>query len=132
MPSKIRYILFTPKQVFHGSQVVAMLCKLARNNLFNLSLPKDWALYSTQRKLEFLAQLLPNKYRLTIFREPKWTRRKLSRYALALCPSKPMNPKKNILEQSPFAAHNAALHAQGIAVPLPTLPHPEGVAPNDF
>jgi hypothetical protein len=136
MPSKIRYILFTPEQNFRGSQVVAMLCKLARNNLFNLQLPKDWASYSTQSKLEFLAQFLPEEYKLVIFREPKWTRKKRSRYALELSKGsifkKKLTFKQQMAEvlqvqaqgQVGLAPNIQFVNGNGIAVPQP---NPNGV-----
>lgn len=98
MPSKTRYILQTPIETFRGAQVVAMLCKVAKGNLFNLKLPDGWASFSTPRKLEFLVQFLPVEYRLMIFREPKWTRKKRSHYhkSLSAIHSKPKPSNPNI------------------------------------
>jgi hypothetical protein len=84
MPSKKRYILFTPEQNYRGSQVVAMLCKMTQAKLFDLKLPDKWVAYNTQEKLEFLATFLPPKFKLVIYQEPKWTRKKRSMYIQAL------------------------------------------------
>jgi hypothetical protein len=103
MPSKKRYILHTPEQKFRGSQVVAMLCKVAQSKLFDLKLPDGWVKFNTQKKLEFLTKFLPARYKLIILQEPKWTRKKKSKYLQIL--HEPVTQTKK-LEQQFYAQVN--------------------------
>lgn len=80
MPSKLRYVLFAPGDVFRGPQAVAMLCKMVQRNVYKLELPAGWTEFRTKAKLEFLSQFLPAGYRFVVVREPKWTRKNRSTY----------------------------------------------------
>jgi hypothetical protein len=99
MPSKLRLVLEMPnKQRLCGAQAVDMLCDAAKENFMSMKLPLDWNAMNKQRRLEFLATLLPKGCKLTLFREPKWTRNTRSAYRQALAQGAVLHQKQKAPE----------------------------------
>lgn len=78
MPTRLRIVLEAGITRYFGKKAETALIQASKQNI--LQLPENWKAMSRRERLTLLAKKLPQGYKLTLFQEPKATRRNHSAY----------------------------------------------------
>lgn len=81
MATKLRIIIVKPNGTIKwgGDAIQYMFVNFTRH-LSQTPLPNEWKKWSKKDKMLWLMRFMPPSHKLILLREPKWTRKKLSKY----------------------------------------------------
>jgi len=81
MPSKLRYILLNRfGEVYTGNRAIKTMQQLIRWKVLEDAYPTNWGLMSKSRRIQWLAAMLPQQWKVIVVREPARTRKARSTY----------------------------------------------------